>query len=688
MATCNGAPTLGKVLAAYCRLRAPASGWSLCIVDDGSSDGTGELLMQYRARLPLTLLRQARCGKSAALNAALAHVLSHSVAELFVFTDDDATPDADWLLQLEACAAAHPAYALFGASIAPDWAVPPPGWVLRTVPLGLTFGITNAPDGPVFPGLLWGANMAVRRAVFEAGHRFDPAYGPRSGSYAMGGETEFTRRVAALGYRAWFCAGARVHHHIRAHQLESGFIFQRAFRFGRGAVLQEGADDTPRVLKVARWRFAKLGVATWAALAALLRGDGDALRTQRWEIAYLRGYIYQSWFGKPVTPPPARRVLIASCSGELGGMEWRMAQEARVLAAAGIQSMLASTPFDGLERLRGSLQGDAIDVSEFDPPQFFERWPWRRSNKLRARWSAARQLRSYRADLVHVALCWTSYGATLLWLAHHCRLPSVISVHNAFPPTQFHRWHERLYAQAFSTVKGIYAVSPSAMQHFLAVFNRFIVPSTKLSVIPNSVDTQRFFPCAQRRSDARRRLGVPADALLLGAAARLSIQKRPSALLALFCALRPRFPDLHLVFIGSGGLEEQLRQQARAAGVLPFVHFSGFTSEVELILPALDLHVLMSRNEGFGIATIEAMACGVPALGTDVPGTADILRDSKGGLLLPLADAARSAELVGALLADPPRRAAMGIAGRAEVERLYTPAIMKERLLDFYAGLV
>ena len=239
MASFNGADTLPRVLDAYCALQPPDGGWILRIVDDGSTDGTALLAERYRTRLPIQLLRLARCGKSAALNAAIEIALREDASSLYVFTDDDASPDPDWLCQLDACAREHPAYVMFGGTIVPGWPAPPPGWVLRRVPLGVAFGVTACADGPVFPGLVWGANMAVRREVFEAGHRFDHRIGPNAGSYAMGSETEFTRRLGQQGGQAWFCLAARVTHHIRPAQLRRDWLLARAYRFGRGSRRQE-----------------------------------------------------------------------------------------------------------------------------------------------------------------------------------------------------------------------------------------------------------------------------------------------------------------------------------------------------------------------------------------------------------------------------------------------------------------
>jgi glycosyltransferase involved in cell wall biosynthesis len=689
MATRNGASTLPAVLDAYCRLAAPAGGWRLLIVDNGSTDGSDALIDSYCYRLPLQCLNEPRRGKNFALNHALETALRQpgTDEDLFIFTDDDATPAPDWLQQWKACGAGHPDYGVFGGAIVPDWAEPPPAWVTRLVPLGLTYGLT-APalsDGPIFPGLVWGANMAIRRAAFVAGHRFNTSVGPNGGAYAMGSETELTRRLAPAGYRSWFCSAARVAHHIRVHQLQQDYVLEKAWRFGRGKFRQDQRGAYPEWLGVQRWAFKHYAMQCVGLARAMLARDVDSVFQRRWELAYQRGYFHEAWHGQRGA---AKNVLVTSYSGELGGMELRMAQEVRYLQAAGYGGSLAMRRFDGVDAWALRLAGEQISVAEFDPPLFFEQWPWRRWNLWRARWLMPRRLLAFKADLVHIALCWTHYGASVLWLAQHCRLPAVVSVHNAFPPTQINTWHEPLLRQAFRTVRGIYAVSESALAHFLAIYRPYIAASTRLAVIPNCVDIQRFRPSAELRGAARERLNLPPNALVIGAVARLSVQKRPDKAIELFVLLRTRFPALYLVLAGSGPLEPALREQVERLGLAHRVIFAGFVANVEEVLPALDLHILMSRNEGFGIATIEAMACGIPAVATDVPGSADILRDSQGGLLVPANDLAIAAQAVAALLADPARRATMGQQARAEVEQRYSVAVVGKLVHAFYDGLV
>jgi len=687
MATYDGAATLPRVLDAYCHLLAPDQPWRLLVVDNGSTDATAAIVAGYAQRLPLLLLSQPQRGKNHALNAALDHILPALQADdLLVLTDDDAMPAIDWLRQWEAVVAAQPRHAVFGGAIVADWAVAPPQWLLRNVPLGLTYGLTatGLEAGPVFPGLVWGANMAVRGAVLLAGHRFDPTVGPAGGDYAMGSETEFARRVALAGYLSWHSPAPRVAHHIRAHQLTLSYVLQKARRYGRGQYRQDRPGMFPELAGAPRWLWRRYLAALAAWLQARLRRQHDAALRARWDCAYLRGYLREAWRGRP----SARTVVVTSYSGELGGMELRMAQEVRYLQGAGYAGVLALRPFDGLDAWKQQLAVEQIPVVAFDPPDFFEQWPARRRQLWRARWLAPARLRAFQARLVHVAFCWTFYGASVLWLAARCGVPAVISVHNAFPPAPVSRWHQPLLRQALANVRGVYAVSVSAMTHFLAIYRPYLPASARLAVIPNPVDTARFRPDPAIRRAARARWGLPQHALVIGSVARLAPQKQPATVLALFGMLRRQFPDLYLVLAGQGPLEPALRTQAARMGLTGHIVFAGFVADVAALMPALDLHVLLSRNEGFGIATAEAMACAVPVVATDVPGNADILRDSAAGLLVAPGNIKPSVPAVAALLADPVRRAAMGAQGRAQAQARYGIDVVGRLVRDFYAGLV
>jgi L-malate glycosyltransferase len=688
MATFNGAQTLPKVLDAYTRLHSPDEGWRLLVVDNGSEDGTRELLMSYAGKLPLHYAYEPRRGKNAALNHGLNLALRGPQPRLFVFTDDDATPDRDWLLRYAEVASQRSGFAIFGGSIVPDWGESPPEWLLRLVPCGLTYGLTDPelPEGPVYPGLVWGANMAVRGEVFRQGYRFDETMGPAAGDYAMGGEVSFTRLLDGAGFRSWFCPSARVAHHIRPQQLRTEWILARAHRYGRGACRLAKPGQFPELFGAPRWMLRKYVEQLCGLAAATLLRQRERIFQRRWELAYLGGYIRAAREAARGRATP--RILVTSYSGALGGMELRMLDETRFLKRMGYDCLLAAPRFAGDERWRQSAEDECVEVAELNVPPLLEQWAWRRTNRLRAIAFAAPALRRLRPDLVHVAFCWTLYGASALWLAQRCGIATVISVHNAFPPVTFNEWQRELLQRAMAGVKGVYGVSDSAIKCFLDIYQPWLPAGVRLAVIPNCVDTRRFQPSARRRAAARRQWGLAEDDEVIGCVARLSAQKRPEQLLAIFARLAPARPRLKLLLVGAGPLEASLREAARRQRLSRRVIFTGFQEQVENVIPAMDLHLLVSIREGFGIATIEAMACGVPALATRVPGSEDILQDSAGGLLLPLGDTDAATATVAALLDDPARRAQMARRGRAEVEERYAVPVVSAQVQAFYDGLL
>jgi L-malate glycosyltransferase len=295
MATHNGAGTLPRVLAAYRTLLAPPGGYLLVVVNNASTDTTAAVLRDQGAGLPLKVLHCPDRGKNRALNQGLAAVQG----DLVVLTDDDTIPQPDWLVQLAHAAAAQPGHDLFGGHIVADWPGQCPAWIARLVNLGATYGITPAGQGsgPVPAERVWGANMAVRRHIFDSGHRFNESVGPAAGQYVMGSETEFSGRLEKAGHKAWFVAAAVVSHIIRPHQLQPAWIVQRAYRLGRHMALVEWDQvpaSAPRWRGAPRWKYRELVECCLAKWAAAARRDGDRQFKADYDIHYLRGYLYEA----------------------------------------------------------------------------------------------------------------------------------------------------------------------------------------------------------------------------------------------------------------------------------------------------------------------------------------------------------------------------------------------------------
>jgi glycosyltransferase involved in cell wall biosynthesis len=162
------------------------------------------------------------------------------------------------------------------------------------------------------------------------------------------------------------------------------------------------------------------------------------------------------------------------------------------------------------------------------------------------------------------------------------------------------------------------------------------VPLDVPAVIPGGVDTERFRPPADRAA-LRRELGLP-EGLLLLTVRNLVPRMGLDALITAMRAVADARPDARLVIGGGGELRPALEAQAAALGLAGHVTFAGFLPEERLpdYYGAADLFLLPTRClEGFGLVTVEALACGTPVLGTPIGGTQEILRAFDPAFLFP-----------------------------------------------------
>jgi glycosyltransferase involved in cell wall biosynthesis len=191
------------------------------------------------------------------------------------------------------------------------------------------------------------------------------------------------------------------------------------------------------------------------------------------------------------------------------------------------------------------------------------------------------------------------------------------------------------------------------------------------------VDTSVFRPRAGARSQARRRLGLPQDAMVIGTVGNLNPQKGHEHLLRAVAHLQAPRPGMHVCILGAitpthMTYELRLRRDAawlaRTTGVQTMIHDPG--DDVAGLLPALDVFAMASvpRSEGVPTALLEAMACGLPVVATDVGAVAEVVADEVTGLVVPASDEAALAAALGRLAAASELRGHLGTAARRWVE--------------------
>ena len=171
--------------------------------------------------------------------------------------------------------------------------------------------------------------------------------------------------------------------------------------------------------------------------------------------------------------------------------------------------------------------------------------------------------------------------------------------------------------------------------------------------------------------------------LCIGTVGTLRQAKGHDVLLRAFAAL-PRELDARLVVVGDGPLASMLRDVAVDLGIAERVRWLGARDDIESILPQFDVFAFPSREEGLGIALLEAMAAGLPVVAARSGGIPEIVRDGETGLLVPPDDARALTAALRRMTAHPPLRHELGIRAEAYARRHHNPDRYVDAMLALY----
>lgn len=209
------------------------------------------------------------------------------------------------------------------------------------------------------------------------------------------------------------------------------------------------------------------------------------------------------------------------------------------------------------------------------------------------------------------------------------------------------------------------------------------VRADRLHCIRNGVDPAVFAP-RPRSGELQRELGLPEATPLVAFVGRLSGEKGPEVFVRVAAAAAAAEARAHYVFLGDGPLRERLRQDAASLGVEGRLHFAGVRDDMARDYASLDLVVSTSWTESLPLSLMEAMACGLPVIATQVGGVPELIVAGETGMLYTPGDSGGIARSVVDLLTRSDARAALGAAGRRRIEREFRLA---DRIDDLTALL-
>src|SRR5690606_13164565 len=190
------------------------------------------------------------------------------------------------------------------------------------------------------------------------------------------------------------------------------------------------------------------------------------------------------------------------------------------------------------------------------------------------------------------------------------------------------------------------------------------VDPARITCVHSGIDLARITDAPDRREELRRELGVPPDHALVANVAHMADHKGQRYLIEAMPAILAARPRTVVAIIGDGELRGDLEALAARLGVTAQLRLPGFRSDVPSLLKALDVFVMPSHMEGLGTSVLDAMAAGVPVVGTRAGGMPESIEDGVTGLLCDVRDPAGIAAAVLRLLDDPALGARLAEAAR------------------------
>lgn len=297
---------------------------------------------------------------------------------------------------------------------------------------------------------------------------------------------------------------------------------------------------------------------------------------------------------------------------------------------------------------------------------------------VRAAFAVANLCRTWRPDVIHTQLSRADWIGRTVGAA--CGVPVVSTIQNV---------HSKMYAAEFSwlmTRLGWWLdrmTSPLASR-FIAVSNgvradleQAGVPHDRIDVIHNGFEPGRA-RLSSDRAAARAMLKCDADTIVVGTVALLKVQKGIRDLVEAARLVVARDPRVRFVQMGDGPLEHDARRWVAEAGLTDRLLLLDRVADPMTLLPGVDIFVLPSLWEGLPIALLEAMAAGLPAVGTRVSGIEEVIVDGVTGRLVPPADPPSLARAILELANAPTLRASFGDRARARLELFDARAIAAE----------
>jgi glycosyltransferase involved in cell wall biosynthesis len=301
-------------------------------------------------------------------------------------------------------------------------------------------------------------------------------------------------------------------------------------------------------------------------------------------------------------------------------------------------------------------------------------------------WRLARWIRESKPDVIHT---WMYHANLIGVLAARLagNVPVVWAIHHNAHDPRVDKRRTMLVNRACALLSRRFAARiVFCSEASLRTHNKLSYAPEKMEVIPNGFDLEQVRPDPTARESLRQELGIPAEAIVIGIAARFHPHKDHRNFIQAAGRLHKLMPGVHFLLFGMGITwgNRQLAGWIDSAGIRERCRLLGLRQDISRLFSGMDIATTASRSEAFPIVVGEAMACGTPCVVTDV-GDSALIVENTGSVVAP-EDPHALAEAWRALIdAGPVVRRRLGIAARDRVQRHFALPAIVESYQKIYA---
>jgi glycosyltransferase involved in cell wall biosynthesis len=198
------------------------------------------------------------------------------------------------------------------------------------------------------------------------------------------------------------------------------------------------------------------------------------------------------------------------------------------------------------------------------------------------------------------------------------------------------------------------------------LLNEGLAPE-RVTCIHSATDTQQYQPSSDRREALLKHFDLPAHAIVMAVIAQLIERKGHRYLFDALPAIIQQHPHAHLLVFGKGALAQELKNHATRLSLQNNIHFAGFRTDLDKILPGLDLVIHPALIEGLGVSLLQAAACGVPIIASNAGGMPEVVKHHHNGLLVAPGNTTELQRAILSLLDQPNQRQTLAQHARAWV---------------------